>query len=62
MDYLEKNIQKYYANEITIAELKKVLHFLIDDIVIPDAIYVKAKMEAKEAKPADFSHLFNKGE
>lgn len=44
MDYLEQNIQKYYANEITLEELKKVLHFLIDDIVIPDAIYVKNKM------------------
>jgi hypothetical protein len=59
MDYLEKNIQKYYANEITLEELKKVLHFLIDDIVIPDAIYAKTKMQGK---PADFSHLFNKGE
>jgi hypothetical protein len=59
MDYLEQNIQKYIANEITIAELKKVLHFLIDDIVIPDAIYVKTKMQAK---PADFSHLFKEGE
>jgi len=43
--YLEQNIQKYYANEITLEELKKELHFLIDDIVIPDAIYVKNKMD-----------------
>lgn len=44
MDYLEQNIQKYYANEITLEELKKVLHFLIDDIVVPDAIYVKSRI------------------
>ena len=45
MDYLEQNIQKYYANEITLEELKKVLHFLIDDIVVPDAIYVKSRID-----------------
>jgi hypothetical protein len=44
-DYLEQNIQKYYANEITLEELKKELHFLIDDIVIPDAKYTKNKMD-----------------
>jgi hypothetical protein len=48
MDYLEQNIQKYYANEITLEELKKVLHFLIDDIVVPDAIYTKNKMDKEE--------------
>jgi hypothetical protein len=48
MDYLEQNIQKYYANEITLEELKKVLHFLIDDIVVPDAIYTKNKMDKGE--------------
>jgi len=45
MDYLKQNIEKYYANEITLEELKKVLHFLIDDIVIPDAIYTKKKID-----------------
>jgi hypothetical protein len=45
MDYLEQNMQKYYANEITLEELKKVLHFLIDDVVIPDAIYTKKQMD-----------------
>jgi len=45
MDYIEQNIQKYYANEITLEELKKVLHFLIDDVVIPDAIYDKNRMQ-----------------
>lgn len=48
MDYLKQNIQKYYANEITLEELKKVLHFLIDDIVIPDAIYIKKEIEKGE--------------
>jgi hypothetical protein len=48
MDYLEQNIQKYYANEITLAELKEVLHFLIDDIVVPDAIYTKNKRDKEE--------------
>lgn len=48
MNYLEQNIQKYYANEITLEELKKVLHFLIDDVVIPDAIYTKEKLEKGE--------------
>lgn len=48
MNYLEQNIQKYYANEITLEELKKVLHFLIDDVVIPDAIYTKEKIEKGE--------------
>ena len=43
--YLEQNIQKYYANEITLEELKKELHFLIDDIVIPDAVYTKKQMD-----------------
>jgi hypothetical protein len=45
MDYIEQNIQKYYANEITLEKLKEVLHFLIDDIVIPDAIYDKNRMQ-----------------
>ena len=45
MDYLEKEIQKYYANEITLEELRKILHFLIDDVVVPDAIYIKKKMD-----------------
>ena len=45
MDYIEQNIQKYYANEITLEELTKVLHFLIDDVVIPDAIYDKNRMQ-----------------
>jgi len=48
MNYLEQNIKKYYANEITLEELKKVLHFLIDDVVIPDAIYTKEKIEKGE--------------
>jgi hypothetical protein len=48
MDYLEKKIQQYYANEITLEELKKVLHFLIDDVVIPDAIYTKKKIDKGE--------------
>ena len=48
MDYLKQNIQKYYANEITLEELKKVLHFLIDDIVIPDAIYTKGRIDKGE--------------
>jgi hypothetical protein len=48
MDYLEIKIQQYYANEITLAELKEVLHFLIDDIVVPDAIYTKNKMDKGE--------------
>jgi hypothetical protein len=47
-DYLEQNIQKYYANQITLEELKKELHFLIDDIVIPDTIYTKNKMDKEE--------------
>jgi len=45
MEYLEKEIQKYYANEITLEELKKVLHFIIDDVVVPDAIYTKKKID-----------------
>ena len=45
MDYLKKNIEKYIASEITLEELKKALHFLIDDVVIPDAIYTKNKMD-----------------
>jgi|688.fasta_scaffold15823_4 hypothetical protein len=45
MDYLKQNIEKYYANEITIEELKKALHFFIDDVVIPDAIYTKKQMD-----------------
>ena len=45
MNYLEQNIQAYYANEITLEELKKALHFLIDDVTIPDAIYTKEQME-----------------
>jgi hypothetical protein len=45
MDYLKQNIEKYYANEITLEELKKALHFLIDDVVIPDAIYTKKQMD-----------------
>ena len=45
MDYLKQNIQKYYANEITLEELKKVLHFLIDDIVVPDTVYTKKQMD-----------------
>lgn len=48
MDYLEKEIQKYYTNEITLEELRKILHFLIDDIVVPDAIYIKKKMNKGE--------------
>jgi hypothetical protein len=48
MDYLEKKIQQYYANEITLAELKEVLHFLIDDVVIPDAIYTKKRIDEGE--------------
>jgi hypothetical protein len=48
MEYLEKEIQKYYANEITLEELKKVLHFIIDDVVVPDAIYTKNKMNKGE--------------
>ena len=48
MDYLEQNIQKYYANEITLEELKQVLHFLIDDIVVPDAIYTKNRIDTGE--------------
>ena len=47
-DYLEQNIQKYYANKITLEELKEELHFLIDDIVIPDAKYTKDKMDKGE--------------
>ena len=48
MDYFEQNLQKYYANEITLEELKKVLHFLVDDVVIPDAIYVKKRIDKGE--------------
>lgn len=48
MDYLEIKIQQYYANEITLEELKKVLHFLIDDIVIPNAIYTKKRIDKGE--------------
>jgi len=48
MSYLEIKIQQYYANEITLEELKKVLHFLIDDIVIPDAIYTKGRIDKGE--------------
>jgi len=52
MEYLEQNIQKYYANEITLEELKEVLHFLIDDVTIPDAKYTKSKM--KEITEGDY--------
>ena len=45
MDYLKQNIEKYIASEITLEELKKALHFLIDDVVIPDAIYTKKQMD-----------------
>jgi hypothetical protein len=45
MDYLKQNIEKYNANEITLEELKKALHFVIDDVVIPDAIYTKKQMD-----------------
>jgi len=48
MGYLEIKIQQYYANEITLEELKKVLHFLIDDVVIPDAIYTKKRIDKGE--------------
>lgn len=48
LDYLEQNIQKYYANEITLEKLKEELHFLIDDIVIPDVKYTKNKMDKGE--------------
>ena len=47
-DYLEQNIQKYYANKITLEELKEELHWLIDDIVIRDAKYIKDKMDKGE--------------
>ena len=45
MDYLKQNIQKYLSDKITLEELKKALHFLIDDVVIPDAIYTKKQMD-----------------
>lgn len=48
MYYLEKEIEKYLANEITLEELKEKLHFLIDDIVIPDAIYVMKRKNKEE--------------
>lgn len=46
MYYLEQNIQEYYANKITLEELKETLHLLIDTVVIPDAIYTKGQLES----------------
>jgi arsenate reductase-like glutaredoxin family protein len=53
MDYLKQfglmhHIQKYYANEITLEELKKVLHFIMDDIIIPDVVYTKKLIDKGE--------------
>jgi arsenate reductase-like glutaredoxin family protein len=53
MDYLKQfglmhHIQKYYANEITLEELKKVLNFIMDDIIIPDVVYTKKLIDKGE--------------
>jgi hypothetical protein len=50
MDYLEQNIHEYYEDRITLEELKKALHFLIDDVTIPDAIYTKGQLESAKEK------------
>ena len=45
MNYLEQTIAKFHKNEITLEQLKNELHFIIDDVVIPDAVYIKEKEE-----------------
>ena len=45
MNYLEQTIAKFHKNEITLEQLKNELHFIIDDVVIPDAVYSKEKGE-----------------
>jgi hypothetical protein len=49
MDYLQKEINEYLAGEISLSQLEDVLHFLIDDIVIPDAIYTKKRQIEEES-------------
>jgi hypothetical protein len=48
MNYLQLEINKYLAGEINLSQLKEILHFLIDDIVIPDAIYDKKKIDKEK--------------
>ena len=55
MSLLQFYIQECLKGHISVAELKDKLHFLIDDVVIPDVLHALDNMP-------DFSHLFKEGE
>jgi hypothetical protein len=38
--YLQEEINKFHKGEITLEDLKNKLHYLIDDVIIPDAVYM----------------------
>lgn len=57
MNYMQQYLRECFEGKITVEELKVKLHFLIDDVIIPDVIYVM------ENKPSfSVNELFNKGE
>ena len=45
MNYIQQEIDKFLRGEINQQQLKESLHYLIDDIVIPDAVYVKNSID-----------------
>jgi len=57
MDKIQQYLRECFEGKITVEELKVKLHFHIDDVLIPDVIYVM------ENKPSfSVSELLNKGE
>jgi CRISPR/Cas system Type II protein with McrA/HNH and RuvC-like nuclease domain len=45
MNYIQQEIDKFLRGEINKAQLSESLHYLIDDIVIPDAVYTKDSID-----------------